>query len=192
MRTLGTSTHTDHDRQVDDYYATHPIAAKLLLELEPQLQSIWECACGAGHLAKVIDENHKLLRATDLVDRGYGNVFDFFDEDYYAGDIVTNPPFKDAQKFIEHALNIIDTGHYACFFLKLQFLEGKARREFYEKNPPKRIWVASGRIPCAMDGQFEVWDAKKKKNVPISSPVCYAWFIWEKGFKGKTTLGWMN
>ena len=48
FRCLGTSTHTNHDRQQDDYYATDPIAAKLLLEVEPELNNIWECSCGGG------------------------------------------------------------------------------------------------------------------------------------------------
>ena len=32
--TLGASNHTDKERQHEDYYATDPIAAKLLLEVE--------------------------------------------------------------------------------------------------------------------------------------------------------------
>jgi hypothetical protein len=33
--TLGASNHTDKERQKDDYYATDPIAARLLLDVEP-------------------------------------------------------------------------------------------------------------------------------------------------------------
>jgi hypothetical protein len=46
-------THCQHDREQDDYYATHPTAAKLLMEVETFNRNIWECACGQGHLAKV-------------------------------------------------------------------------------------------------------------------------------------------
>lgn len=193
MRTLGTSTHTSHDRQVDDYYATHPIAAEWLLKLEPQLNNIIEPCCGEGHLAEVFKRENKLYDAFDLVDRGYGKVKDFFSAGYAGGvDIVTNPPFKEAQSCIEHALNIIDNGRYACFFLKIQFLEGKARQKFFLENPPRRIWVSSSRIPCAMNGEFETYDEKKKKYIPVSSAVCYAWYVWEKGYKGKTELSWFN
>lgn len=193
MRTLGTSTHTSHDRQVDDYYATHPIAAEWLLKLEPQLDRIIEPCCGEGHLAEVFKRENKLYDAFDLIDRGYGKVKDFFSAGYAGGvDIVTNPPFKEAQSCIEHALNIIDNGRYACFFLKIQFLEGKARQKFFLENPPRRIWVSSSRIPCAMNGEFETYDEKKKKYIPVSSAVCYAWYVWEKGYKGKTELSWFN
>lgn len=49
--TLGASNHTDKERQKEDYYATDPIAARLLLEVEPFEGKIWECACGEKHLA---------------------------------------------------------------------------------------------------------------------------------------------
>ena len=34
FKTLGVSNHTDKDRKNEDYYATDPIAAELLLEVE--------------------------------------------------------------------------------------------------------------------------------------------------------------
>lgn len=33
---IGASNHSKHERQPEDYYATDPIAAKLLLEVEPE------------------------------------------------------------------------------------------------------------------------------------------------------------
>lgn len=38
--TLGASNHTDKERQREDYYATDPIAARLLLEAEPLSEKI--------------------------------------------------------------------------------------------------------------------------------------------------------
>ena len=34
-------------------------------------------------------------------------------------------------------------------FLKVQFLEGKRRKEFFKKFPPKVVYVFSERIMCA-------------------------------------------
>lgn len=51
-KTLGASNHTDKERQNEDYYATDPIAAKLLLEVE-NLNNVLEPACGEGHLSEV-------------------------------------------------------------------------------------------------------------------------------------------
>ena len=93
---LGASNHSKNERAEYDYYATEPIAGKLLLEIEPYLSNIWECACGEGHLAKVFNEAGKLGKATDLINRGYGSIEDFLlnTEQYHNGDIVTNPPYN--------------------------------------------------------------------------------------------------
>lgn len=85
---LGASNHSKNERQPEDYYATDPVAAKLLLEVEPELNNIWECACGEGHLARVFNKAGKLGKATDLIDRNYGTVEDFLlnTEPYHNGD----------------------------------------------------------------------------------------------------------
>jgi len=183
--TLGATNHGNGTREVNDYYATDPIAAKLLLEVEPQLNNIWECACGEGHLAKVFEEAGKLGKATDLINRGYGTVENFLTstKPYHNGDIVTNPPFKYAQQFVEQALNKVDTGRYVCMFLRLLFLEGQARKILFEKYPPKTVYVFSKRVNCAKNGDFITYD---------SGAVAYAWFVWLKGYEGKTVIKWIN
>jgi hypothetical protein len=183
---LGASNHALEERQTEDYYATAPIAGKLLLEVEPNLKNIWECACGEGHLAKVFENSNKLGLATDLIYRGYGNLnpIDFLTwDDCWDGDIVTNPPYKFAKEFTEKALNIVKDGSKVCMFLKVTFLEGKARKAFFKKYPPKTIYVCSGRISCAKNGDFEKYP---------SSAIAYAWYVWEKGFIGKPTIEWIN
>ena len=61
-KTLGASNHTDKERQNEDYYATDPKAADLLLELEKFSPNIWECACGEGHLSKVLHQYQSVWR----------------------------------------------------------------------------------------------------------------------------------
>lgn len=51
FKTLGSTNHSRQNRASLDYYATDPIAAKLLLEQEEFSKNIWECACGEGHLS---------------------------------------------------------------------------------------------------------------------------------------------
>ena len=141
FKQLGASNHTNDEREENDYYATDPFAAELLLEVEPNLDNIWECACGEGHLAEVFAKSNKLNKATDLVDRGYGVVEDFFEsnEPYHNGDIITNPPYKYAQEFVEKAIQRIDVGRKVCMFLKVLFLESKSRKELFTKYPPTSI-----------------------------------------------------
>lgn len=182
---LGATNHSHHKREENDYYATDPIAGELLLRVEPDLNNIWECACGEGYLAKVFDEAGKLRKATDIVDRGYGSVEDFLSntEPYHNGDIVTNPPYKYAQEFVAHALSKVDEGRKVCMFLKVLFLEGQKRKELFTKHPPKTIYVSSSRINCAKNGDFKTYN---------SGAIAYAWFVWVKGYKGETRVKWIN
>ncbi len=188
FKNIGASNHTDKERAEYDYYATEPKAAELLLEVEPELSYIWECACGEGHLADVFDSHCRLEQATDIVDRGYRlqeGTLDFLKyEGTWVGDIVTNPPYKYAKEFVEKALEVIEEGNKVCMFLKIQFLEGKARKKFFNKYPPKTIYVSSSRLNCAMNGDF--------KTYKVNSAVAYAWYVWEKGYKGKPTIEWIN
>ena len=99
-------------------------------------------------------------------------------------DIVTNPPYSKAKEFVEHALDILEDGHKVAMFLKIQFLEGKSRRALFDKFPPKVVYVSTSRIRCAMNGDFEQYAR--------ATAVCYAWFVWEKGYTGETVLRWIN
>ena len=53
FKALAASNHSTTERQPEDYYATEPRAAELLLENERFEGSIWECACGEKHLSNV-------------------------------------------------------------------------------------------------------------------------------------------
>ena len=191
---LGASNHSNGERQNEDFYATDPKATELLLELEKFNEFILEPCCGQGHISKVLTKNGYKVISTDLVDRGYGIApVNFLEYDFLTKnngklnmDIITNPPYKYAKEFVERSLQLVEDGCKVAMFLKVQFLEGKARRELFEKHPPKRIWVSSSRLLCAKNGDFETM---KKTG---GSAVAYAWFIWEKGYTGKTELRWFN
>ena len=70
--TLGASNHTTNTRAEHDYYATDPRAIELLLDEEKFSNRIWECACGEGHISKVLEQKGYDVLSTDLIDRGYG------------------------------------------------------------------------------------------------------------------------
>jgi len=138
--TLGASNHTDKERQHEDYYATEPRAAEELLKVEKFSHNIWEPACGEKHLAKVFEAHGFNVRSSDIVDRCGNEVYDFLsiDNTFFDGDIITNPPYRPAIDFVYKALSIIPDGKKVAMFLKVQFLEGKARRELYNIAPPIR------------------------------------------------------
>lgn len=183
----GASNHTDKEREMDDYYATEPKAIDKLCAVERFSPTVWECACGGGHLVEALRENGYKVLASDIVDRGCPDSYitDFLAAEHSTCDIITNPPYKYAKEFVEHALDIVGYGRKVAMFLKLTFLESKSRKELFKKYPPQKIWVFSERIQCAKNGDFETY----KKGV--GTAVAYAWFVWEKGYTGKTTVDWI-
>lgn len=182
--TLGASNHSRTERQNEDYYATEPKAMELLLSEETFAPHVWECACGEGHLSKVLEKHGYDVESTDLIYRGYGRQKDFLKtEGGFDGDIITNPPYKFALQFVEKALQMVKRGRKVAMFLKLTFLEGKGRKQFFLDNPPKMVYVSSSRLICAVNGDF--------KTI-TSSAVAYAWFVWEKGYAGDPAIKWIN
>lgn len=141
--TLGASNHVEYERAEYDYYATEPVAMELLLQEERFSPVIWEPACGEGHLSKVLEKHGYKVINTDLVYRGFGTEqsVDFLKlnraTDYFEGDIITNPPYKYAKEFVEKALELIDDRRKVAMFLKLTFLEGKARKKLFASAPRK-------------------------------------------------------
>ena len=184
---IDASNHSEGERADNDYYATDPVAVEYLLENETFSPVVWECACGEGHIASVFERNGYEVYTSDVVNRGYPDteIVDFLEmaDCVNNKDIVTNPPYKYGKEFVEKALDISSSGTKIAMFLKLTFLEGKARRELFRKYPPCRIYVFSSRMKCAKNGDFE--------NTP-SSAVAYAWFIWEKGFEGDPVIKWID
>jgi len=186
--TLGASNHSEHERQENDYYATDPKTIDALFAVENFKDTIWEPACGEGHLSKKMEKHGKSVLSTDLIDRGYGTSgIDFLKTwDAWNGDIITNPPYKYAQEFVEHAMELIKKSDVAdlkvAMFLKLTFLEGQKRKKLFEKYPPKVVYVFSQRQKCAINGDFE--------NTG-SSAACYAWFVWQKDYKEETIIRWI-
>lgn len=208
--TLAANNHSEAERETNDFYATDPKALELFLDKinEDGIElhnDIWECACGTGNLSKVLKKRGYDVLSSDLVDRGFGiggvdfleypekslfyfikngklNYKESYKDSLISLDILTNPPYKYALDFVKHSLDILEEGYYAIFFLKIQFLEGKARKKFFENYPPKYVYVHSERQKCPINNDF----SKLK-----SSAVCYAWFIWQKGWKGEPIIRWI-
>ena len=190
-RILGSSNHSESERVKDDFYATPKIAVdKLFLELEklkinlPKI--IIEPSVGTGSIAIPFCKKGYSIIGFDIIDRGFPNtnVADWLtvsrpDIDNLA--IVANFPYNKIQDHTEHSLSVLKDGEYLIELAKIQFLEGKARREMFNKNPPKYVLVFSERIKCLANGE----------NTGGSSAICFCWYIFQKGFKGMPQVDWL-
>lgn len=185
--TLGASNHVADKRAANDYYATDPRAVEMLLQMETFAPVIWEPACGEGHISKVLAAHGYEVISTDLIYRGFGDPepLNFLEEtlDGFEGDIITNPPYSVGLQFVERALESVRPGGKVAMFLKVQFLEGKRRGEFFKKSPPRSVYISRSRLACYKNGDL---------TTNPESAIAYAWYVWEKGFTGDPVIKWFN
>ena len=190
MRILGSTTFGSEPRQVRDYYATDPVALEKFLQAFEEdgnrlHLNIWEPACGEGNLVEVLEQRGHQVRGSDIYDYGNNEVQNFLESEYlYDGDILTNPPYKIAKEFVQHGIEKIPEGCQVVMLLRIQFLESKGRYEWFKNNPPKWIYVHSSRI--------KIWKNNDSVKYPGTQPLCYAWYVWEKGYTGHTNLRWIK
>ena len=175
-----------------DYYATPEESTKALLGVEEFKGTVLEPCVGAGHIADVVigTEGVTDVIGVDIVDRGWKGTIaqNFFDYQPVGAidHVITNPPYSLAQKFLEHSMDIVKDNGKIAMFLKIQFLEGKARKELFKKYPPKKVYVFSERQSPYRNGEKTDENGKK-----WNSTMCFAWFVWEKGFKGEPKINWL-
>ena len=184
---LGSSNHSNTERESNDFYATAPIAVDKLAGAVGFLpHKIWECACGEGHLSERLKSFGYEVHSSDLINRGYGEVADFLKAKKMPEDctcILTNPPYKYALEFVLHSLKLLPDDGLCIMFLKTTFLEGQRRyEELFSKHPPMLVLQFSKRVICAKNGDFKQ---------TTSSAVSYAWFVWKKGWQGDTVIRWI-
>jgi hypothetical protein len=191
MTVCGVGSHSYAERG-DDFYATPPEAVHSLLAIEKKWLpggTIWEPACGDGAIVNVLRAAGREVVATDLIDRGCpGSTsgLDFVRDGRGPGRgvtkaIITNPPYRLAWQFVERALQECD---YVAMLLRLAFLEGLARKAWFEMRQLARVHVSSRRLPMM---HRHGWDGPK-----AGSAVCHAWFVWDKRHEGRPVIQWFD
>ena len=166
----------------DDLYETPPEAVRALLAAEDLPAGIWEPACGPGAIARVLRAaGHRVvatdLVATDLVDYGSPDQdaarIDFlFERSAPAGveTIVTNPPFKLAEEFAEHALRLCPR---VIMLARLAFLEAERPTGVLDDGRLARVLVFKERLPMM---HRHGWEGPRIKG----GAMAFAWFVWDR------------
>jgi len=175
----GTGQHTYKERG-DDAYFTPTVAVEALLQVEKLPEKIWEPACGSGNIVKVLRAHGHTVYASDLHDYGCGQSdVDFLTTDAIppAQAIVTNPPFKLIQKFVERALQL---SPLTIVLARLAFYESERRSKLLEQSGLRTIHVFRNRLPMM---HRKDWAGPK-----ASSAIVFAWFCWQKDYTGLTTI----
>jgi hypothetical protein len=170
------------NRAEADFYPTPPSTTEALFKVEKFDGLVWECASGNGSMSKVIEKYNQCISSDIRTDTSvYGTKgIDFLKAKLFADNIITNPPYRDAQKFVEHALKLADKK--VAMLLKLVFLESSARYQLFKSSPLKIVYVFCKRQTIYKEGIVGV-------NAGL---IAYAWFVWDKNYTGKPTIDWIK
>lgn len=164
-------------RRKNDFYPTDDFTFPLaLLKTIRFHDDVWECACGEGHMSRVLKAEGYNVKSTDLVDRGYGEGgVDFLEcTERFEGSIITNPPFNLAEQFIRKAAELAPT---FAFILPINFWCAKRRIALYEELPPScqfPLWWrldVTGRGRPTMSVQWVVWGVQPESIAAAMRPL---------------------
>jgi hypothetical protein len=166
-----------------DLYQTPVVAVEALLRAEALPHRLWEPAAGRGAIVNVLRAAGHEVLASDLVD--YGDPTHFARRDFLLERkvpdgcqcIITNPPFRLANEFVEHALNLHPR---VVMLLRLAFLESDRRSDILENRGLARVHVFRRRLPMM---HRDAWEGPK-----AGSAMAFAWFCWDRAHVGAPTI----
>lgn len=167
-----------YERKERDCYETPEwVTLALVPHLPRPPERIWEPACGSGKMADALSVIGGHVVRSDIV-----SDVDFLDTrlpgapEYDA--IITNPPYKDAQRFIEHALMHVANEGVVAMLLRTDFDHAKTRQHLFGRcNQFAKKLVLTKRIKW-----FEDSSGSPSFN--------HAWYIWDWRHTGMPVIAY--
>lgn len=160
-------------QRAHDLYETPIPAVRALLQVEPLTPRVWEPAAGRGAIVRALNNWGYDVVATDVMAYD-GAIPGILVRDFFSFTraprgckvILTNPPFKDADKFIRHGLSLVPK---VVVLLRLAALEGVGRSDLIDHHL-HRVWLGRERLSQM---HREGWAGPKLKETPLP----FAWFV---------------
>jgi hypothetical protein len=172
-----------------DDFPTPPWATRALIEHVLDNRSglrrlsCLEPACGAGHMARVLQEYFGKVKSADAYEYGYGNLRNFLAEPYETNStdwVITNPPFRLAEEFVVQAMRV--ARHGVAILARSVFLESVGRYDgIFRRMPPTKFAQFVERVPMV----------KGRLDRKATTATGYAWLVWEKRTQGLPRLMWV-
>ena len=172
-----------------DDFPTPPWATRALIEhvveKETSVENMTalEPACGRGYMSQTLREYFANVDAADVHDYGLGAVSDFLQCSYPADSydwVITNPPFRLAEDFVQRALPIARRG--VAMLVRTVFIESVGRyNRVFTVNPPTAVAQFVERVPMV----------KGRVDRKASTATGYAWIVWEKTADNPPQLVWV-
>jgi hypothetical protein len=174
------------ERDEHDFYVEPQWVDVRLFEAERFDGRIWDPAAGIGRIVTAAQAAGYEATAGDIVDRGCADyVEDFFlSLGGHGSNIVCNPPFGVAEKFVAVALKL--AVRKVAMLLPANWIQGDKRSRWLETTPLRRVWFLSPR-PSMPPGAVIVAGQK-----PGNGTTDFAWFVWLPGYDGFPEIRWLR
>lgn len=169
-----------HDRKdkTDDFptpsWATRALVEEVLhkINVPTNQMTVWEPAANRGFMVRPLEEYFGSVLATDKYDYGLYPTLDFLSVSPHEAPpvefIITNPPFSQAEEFIEKSLKIATVG--VCMLTRTSFLESNGRYDrLFSTRPPTLICQFAERVPMI----------KERVSKTASTATSYCWLVWD-------------
>lgn len=176
-------------RDEHDYYCEPKWCSERLFEVEKFEGDIWDCAAGMGRIVNSALSAGLGAYGSDLVQRDVAHYawapIDFLRcTKPWGQNIVSNPPFKIAEAFVKHALELAPKK--VAMLLPANWVLGDKRSRWLELTPLARIYFITPR-PSMPPGA--VVEAGVE---PGGGTVDFAWFVWSRGRIGPADVRWLR
>jgi len=170
-------------RARDAYYTPDALASALVGLLDVDGLTVWEPHVGGGAFASAARDAGASLYISDVHDTSVAAamdlqpraaaVADFVDLKWAPDWIIGNPPYRQAEEHIRHALTCCDR---VAFLLRLGVLESTKRAPLWVDHPPAVVHVLQQRPSFTGGG---------------TDSAAYGFFVWEP-HEGPTALRWLS
>lgn len=161
-------------RKALDEYETPEWVTESLLDMLNFRDKVWEPACGAGKMVRVLRKYNYSVIASDIQEGR--NFLEYEEIPHGVRSIVTNPPYKIQDEFIAHAFKLMQqVGGMVCVLLRNEWDCASRRREMTESpyffgklTLTKRIrWIEGTKISPRHNYSWFVWDFSEARRPTI-------------------------
>ena len=181
------------NEDVYDFYETPRQATEKALKamlddgILHRSDNVLEPCCGAGAIVDVLSAyGFENISASDIQDsaiiKGERGVDVYKIKDNSCDVVFTNPPYNLMTKnnMLDEFLRI--SNNKVILLLNIYYLSSKERKLMLEQSPLRHIYIHSDRLTM-----YPYGETKPKNN----GTKMFAWFVWDKDYKGKPTISWI-
>jgi hypothetical protein len=169
-------------RSDSDWYTEPSWCSARLFEAEVFAGAIHDPAVGTGRVVEAALAHGFEATGADIVDRGFSfPVRDFALTTTPVDNIVTNPPFALAQRFIEHGLALARR-NVAVIFPTARLNAAR----WLADTPLQRIWLLTPR-PSMPPGETILRGEKA-----AGGKTDFCWLVFEQGYEGEPSVAWLR